>query len=76
MDAIMYSTPSCTYCREAKQYLNDKGVSVKDIDISKNQKAAEEMLELTGQSGVPVIILKESTIIGFDLVKINQLLNT
>jgi glutaredoxin 3 len=62
----IYSTPTCPYCRMAKAYLDEKGVAYEDVDVSANQKAAEEMVEKTGQMGVPVLDIEGATIIGFD----------
>ncbi|MDH5680378.1 MAG: glutathione S-transferase N-terminal domain-containing protein [Spirochaetota bacterium] len=74
MDAKIFSTPSCGYCKQAKSYLKQAGVRVKEVDISKDQRAAEEMVRKTGQQGVPVIIMKGTTIVGFDKNKINRVL--
>jgi len=62
----VYSTPTCPWCHKAKDYLKSKGVAFKDIDVSKDDKAAEEMFNRTGQLGVPVIIIGEKVIVGFD----------
>ena len=75
MNATMYSTPSCGYCKQAKSYFNQIGIRVKEIDITRNQRAADEMMRKTGQAGVPVIVLKGSTIVGFDKKKIDRILN-
>ncbi len=74
MTATMYTTPTCGYCSQAKNFLKDLGIQVKEIDISNNPKAGEEMVRKTGQQGVPVIILKGSTIVGFNKDKINRIL--
>ncbi|MEJ5273227.1 MAG: glutaredoxin domain-containing protein, partial [Spirochaetota bacterium] len=52
---IVYSTPSCPYCSMAKDFLRSKNVPFEDIDVSRNQQAAMEMIRKSGQSGVPVI---------------------
>lgn len=75
MTATMYSTPSCTYCKQAKKYFQELGISVKEIDITRSEKAAEELSRKTGSNSVPVILLKGATIIGFDRPKINRVLN-
>jgi len=62
----VYSTPTCPWCHKAKDYLKSKGVQFKDIDVSKDDKAAEEMFNKTGQLSVPVIIIREKVIVGFD----------
>lgn len=70
----IYSTPSCPYCKLAKDYLTSKGVSYEDIDVSSNPAAAQEMVELSGQMGVPVIVINGEVIVGFDKAKIDSLL--
>ena len=75
MTATMYSTPSCGYCKQAKSYLSQIGVKVKEIDISRDPRSAEELIRKTGQTGVPVIMLKGSTIVGFDKNRIDRILN-
>lgn len=74
MTVTMYSTPTCGYCTQAKNYLRKLGLNVKDIDITRNPRAAEEMVRRTGQQGVPVIIVKGATVLGFDRKKIDRIL--
>jgi len=58
----------------AKEYLSSKGVSYEDIDVSTDQKAAEEMVKLSGQMGVPVITIDSEVVVGFNKERINALL--
>ena len=71
----VYSTPTCTYCTQIKKYLDEKGVKYSDIDVSKDQKAAEQMVKRSGQQGVPQTDINGQVVIGFDRIKINKLLN-
>lgn len=71
----IFSTPSCPYCVTLKEFLKDKGFDFEDIDVSQDQKALDEMVERSGQMGVPVVDINGQIIIGFDKEKINQLLN-
>ncbi|CEP78979.1 MAG: glutaredoxin domain-containing protein [Defluviitoga tunisiensis] len=71
---IIYTTPTCPWCRKAKAYLNEKGVNFKEIDVSKDQKAAEELVRKTHQMGVPVIQIGNEYVIGFDKKRIDKLL--
>ena len=59
---------------KAKAYLNEKGVNFKEIDVSKDQKAAEELVRKTHQMGVPVIQIGNEYVIGFDKKRIDKLL--
>jgi glutaredoxin 3 len=68
----IYSTPTCPYCIRAKQYLKDNNVEFENIDVSTNQQAAQEMVDKSGQMGVPVLDIEGQVIIGFDKEKINQ----
>ena len=71
---IVYSTPTCTYCTQIKKYFDEKGIRYRDIDVSKDQKAAETMVKRSGQQGVPQTDIGGQVVIGFDRIKINQLL--
>ena len=73
MEVKVYSTPTCPYCKKAKEYLSSKGVSYQDIDVSSDKAAADEMVKLSGQMGVPVITIDGNVINGFDKVKIDSL---
>jgi len=70
----VYSTPTCPWCHRAKDYLNNKGVQFEDIDVSKNPEKAQEMVKISGQMGVPVIIIDNEVVIGFDQSKLDKLL--
>ncbi len=74
----IYSTPTCGYCTMAKDFLQEKGVEYDEIDVSVDQQKAQEMVEKTGQMGVPVIIIEkdgqEEVLVGFDQVQLTNLL--
>ena len=63
---IVYSTPTCPYCTMAKRYLSERGLDYDDIDVSRDQKSALEMLAKSGQMGVPVLDIGGEIITGFD----------
>ena len=63
---IVYSTPTCPYCKMAAQYFEENKVAFTEIDVSKDEKAAEEMVKKSGQLGVPVIDIDGKIIVGFD----------
>ena len=71
MQVKVYSTPTCPYCKTAKQYLSSKGVAFEDVDVASNQVAADEMVKVSGQMGVPVIVIDGTSIVGFDKPKID-----
>ena len=71
---IIFTTPTCSFCRAAKQYFQQKKIRFKEIDVSKDQRAARDMVRKTGQQGVPVILIDNRPIVGFDKNKINRYL--
>jgi glutaredoxin-like YruB-family protein len=71
---IVYSTPTCPWCTKAKQYLKQIGVDFEEKDVSVDVRAAKEMVELTKQMGVPVIVIDGNPVVGFDKKRIDQLL--
>ena len=62
----VYSTPTCPYCKMAKAYLQENKIDYKDVDVAADDKAAQEMIEKSGQMGVPVIDIDGAIIVGFD----------
>jgi glutaredoxin-like YruB-family protein len=70
----VYSTPSCSWCTTLKKHLDVNGIRYSDIDVSKDQKAAEAMVKRSGQQGVPQTDIAGQMIVGFDKNKINSLL--
>ena len=70
----IYSTPTCTYCKQAKLFLKENKIAFKEIDVSSDQKAAREMIEKSGQMSVPVIEIGKDIILGFNKDKIKQAL--
>jgi glutaredoxin 3 len=66
MAVKVYSTPSCPFCTMAKDFLKENKIAFEDIDVSENNKAAREMIEKSGQMGVPVLDIDGVIIVGFD----------
>ena len=66
MKIKVYSTPTCPWCVRVKEFLKEKEVEFEDIDVSKDQEAAQYMIEKSGQMGVPVLEIGEEIIIGFN----------
>jgi len=71
----VYSTPTCSWCTTLKNHLKNNGITYSEIDVSKDQKAAENMRRRSGQQGVPQTDIGGQMIVGFDKIKINALLN-
>ncbi|MEA3317833.1 MAG: glutaredoxin domain-containing protein, partial [Bacteroidota bacterium] len=72
---IVYSTPSCPHCTTLKNYLKQYNINFRDIDISKDQKMAQELVKKSGQQGVPQTEINGKIIVGFDKSKIDKTLN-
>ena len=74
-DVIVYSTPTCPYCVRVKEYLSKKGVVYRDVNVAVDREAAHEMVQKSGQMGVPVIAVDDKVVIGFDQKELDRLLN-
>ena len=71
----VYSTATCPWCHTAKEFLTKNNIKFEDIDVGENQEAAQEMVEKSGQMGVPVIEVDGQIIIGFDEGKLKKALD-
>lgn len=71
----VYSTPTCPFCVRAKEFLKDNNIEFEDIDVSENSEKAQEMMDKSGQMGVPVLDVEGDIIVGFDKEKIKQALS-
>jgi len=72
---IIYSTPTCPYCKKAKAYLQEKGIEYTDIDVSRDESMQKKMIEKSGTISVPVIDISGVIITGFDKDKIDKALS-
>ena len=70
----VYSTPTCPYCIRAKSYLDSRGIAYENIDVSTDREGLEEMLRISGQMGVPLIVVDGQMVVGFDKEKLEGLL--
>ena len=70
----VYGTEQCPWCHKAKDWLKENNIEFEDINVGEDQKAAEEMVEKSGQRGVPVIDVDGKIIIGFNEDKLKELL--
>jgi len=67
MDKIkIYSTHNCPFCIMAKKFMDSKNISYENIFVDEDEKLREEMVKISGQLGVPVIVIKEEVYYGFD----------
>ena len=71
----LFTTPACVYCVTLKEFLKEKNVQFQEIDVSQDEKLKDEIIEKSGQMGVPILEIDGQIITGFDRKKICQLLN-
>ncbi len=72
----IYSTPTCVYCNAAKDYFKANNVSYTEFNVASDLERRKEMIDKTGQMGVPVIMIGDEAVVGFDQDKIAELLAT
>ncbi len=73
-NVTVYTTPTCAWCTTIKRHLQEHNIRFREIDVSSDQKAAEEMVKKSGQQGVPQTDINGQIIVGFDKNRINSLL--
>jgi glutaredoxin 3 len=74
MAVTVYTTQTCGFCRAAKRYLQEKRVSFREIDVSRDATAADEIARKTGRRAVPVIDINGRLVVGFDKRRLNAAL--
>mgnify|MGYP003528264032 FL=1 len=70
----IYSTPTCHFCHMAKDFFKEKNVAFEDFDVAADMDKRKEMIDKSGQMGVPVILIGDQLIVGFNKPKIVELL--
>lgn len=71
---LVFTTPTCSWCNRLKAYLRERRVPFREVDITRDPSAARDVQRRTGQTGVPVIIIDNTAVVGFDRPKIDRLL--
>jgi len=74
-NVIVYSTPTCPFCRQVKEYLKEKGVEFTDFNAAADAEARKEMVRKSGQMGVPVIDVDGTIVVGFNRTRLEELLS-
>ncbi len=72
---VIYSTPTCPYCKRAKAYLSEKGIPYVDYNVAEDRDKTKEMIQKSGQMGVPVIVVDDEVIVGFNQGRLDELLS-
>ncbi len=70
----IYSTPTCVYCRMAKEFFKKNNIAYEEHNVAEDAKAREEMVNASHQLGVPVIVVDNQVIVGFDQRMLSQAL--
>jgi len=73
---LIYSTPTCPYCKMAKAFFQKQNIAYTDFDVSVDADKADEMVKKSGQMGVPVIDIGGKIIIGFEQKEIEEALKS
>lgn len=71
---ILFYSGSCPWCSQAKSYLRQKGVRVKEVRVDEDPDAAKDVVRMTGQMSVPVLLIGSTKVVGFDKGRIDRLL--
>jgi glutaredoxin-like YruB-family protein len=74
MEVTVYSTPTCPWCIKVKEFLKEHKIEFKSVDVAADQEKAREMVEKSGQMGVPVTEIDGQIVIGYDEAKLKKLL--
>jgi len=75
MAVTIYTTPTCGYCKKAKEFFRARGVSFTEYNVAADRRKAEEMVRRSGQMGVPVIEISGRIIVGFNQAEIERALS-
>jgi len=71
-NVIIYTSPTCPHCQQAKNFLEEKNIEFENYDVTSDQDKAEEMKEKSGSMSVPVIDIDGDIIVGFDKEKVKE----
>ncbi len=74
-EVIIYTTPTWPWCHRAKEYLSQKGISYIEHDVAQDRDKAKEMIQKSGQMGVPVITINAEVVVGFNQTLLDRLLS-
>jgi glutaredoxin 3 len=74
MAVIVYTSPTCPYCTMVKEFLSQRSISFEERDVSRDSSYAQELVNSTGQMGVPVTIIHGQIVVGFDRGRLEQLI--
>ena len=70
----IYSTPTCTYCKHVKEFFKERGIAYDEFDVAVDKDKRAEMVDKSGQLGVPVTVIDDQVVVGYDEATLKQLL--
>ena len=70
---ILYNTPTCVFCKSVKEYFDDNKIKYETVDLVENRDRVQEMVDKSGQMGVPVIDAGGEIVVGFDKAKLDSI---
>lgn len=73
-NVVIYSTPTCSYCRAAKEFFGENKIAYTEYNVASDAEKRSEMIEKSGQMGVPVIAINDELVVGFDKDKLSEML--
>ena len=73
-NVVIYSTPTCHFCQMTKEFFKEHNIEYTDYDVSTDAEKRQEMIEKSGQMGVPVVFVDDEMMIGFDKDKLSKAL--
>ncbi len=73
-EVTIYTTPTCSYCKQAKEFFEENSVEYTEHDVSSDTEKRQEMVEKSGQMGVPVIFIGDDMVVGFDKDRVSEML--
>jgi len=71
-NVTIYSTPTCHFCHAAKDFLKENNIEFTDYNVAEDTEKRSEMVEKSGQMGVPVIMIDDEIMVGFDEAKLKE----
>jgi glutaredoxin-like YruB-family protein len=75
MHVTIYTTPTCPYCKLAKDFFKEKGIPFSEIDVASDPTAANEMVKKSGQMGVPVIEVNGQIVVGWNQAALQEIMD-
>ena len=70
----IYTSEGCPWCARTKEYLRSRGISFREVNVSRNPSAINDMIRVSGQTGTPVTVIRGQPVVGFDVERLNALL--